>query len=131
MKIIHLYRGIAHLFSALRYSAHGFRACFRDELAFRQECAIAIPHFIAVALVPMELWMRFYLGALWFVMIAIELLNTAIEAVVNLASPEQHPLAKKAKDCGSAAVFCIIFLFVTSWCYVLGRCVWSLLFTTC
>ena len=115
--------GIAHLFSALRYSVQGFVAAFRDEVAFRQECLIAVPHFIAVVCLPLELWMRFYLAALWFVLIAVELLNTAVEAVVNLVSPEWNALAKKAKDCGSAAVFSINVLLVVSWVAVILRLV--------
>ncbi len=50
----------------------------------------------------------------------VELLNTAVEAVVDLASPEKHDLAKKAKDCGSAAVMCILILIVACWIVVLG-----------
>jgi len=116
-----VFRGVAHLFAALRYSAHGFRACFVQEIAFRQECAIAIPHFLMVVLIPMELWMRFYLGSLWFVMISVELINTAIEAVATLTSPEWHELAKKAKDCGSAAVLSVIVVFSASWMFVIVR----------
>lgn len=115
--------GIAHLFSALRYSVQGLGSAFRDETAFRQECLIAVPHFIAVVCLPLELWMRFYLAALWFVLVAVELLNTAVEAVTNLVSPDWNVLAKKAKDCGSAAVFCIIVLFSVSWMFVIFRLV--------
>lgn len=114
-------QNISHVFSALKISVQGIKACFRHEVAFRQECAIAIPHFIFVLVVPMELWMRFYLIALWFVMIAAELLNTAVEAIVDLTSPERNSLAKKAKDCGSAAVFCVIVLLALSWLLVVVR----------
>ena len=110
--------GITHLLSALRYSAQGIAVCFKEEIAFRQECMMAVPYFIAVVCLPLELLARLYLAALWFVLIAVELLNTAIEAVVNLVSPEWNVLAKKAKDCGSAAVFVIMMLLVISWSFV-------------
>lgn len=114
-----------HILKALRYSLAGLWACFRDEVAFRQECALAIPHFILVVVVPMEFWMRFALVAIWFLVIAFELVNTAIEAVVNLASPERHALAKKAKDCGSAAVLCLLVLLGLGWTLVaLRACGW-------
>ena len=115
-----------HAIDAVKYSVQGLISCFKHELAFRQECMIAIPHFVAVALLPMELWMRFYLGALWVVVIVVELVNTGIEAVTDLASPEWHQLAKKAKDCGSAAVFCTILLFSLSWLFVLIRMAWRI-----
>ena len=54
---------------------------------------------------------------------AVELLNSAIEAVVDLASPEQHPLAKKAKDCGSAAVLAVCLILVLCWCAALATMV--------
>ena len=112
--------GMTHCFSALKYSAQGFIACFKDESAFRQECALAIPHFIMLCVIQMDLWMRVLLGGLWFVLIAVELLNSGIEAVVDLASPEQHALAKKAKDCGSAAVMCVLVLIAGCWIVALG-----------
>lgn len=104
-----------HLLKALGYSLAGLKACFRQEVAFRQECLLAVPHFVLVALVPMELWLRFALVAIWFLIIAFELVNTAIEAVVDLASPERHELAKKAKDCGSAAVLSLLVLLGLGW----------------
>lgn len=116
-----LFYEIAHMFAALKYSVNGFKMCFRDEMAFRQECVLAIPHFLMVIVLPMDLWLRLYLGFLWFLLVVVELLNTAIEAVVDLASPERHELAQKAKDCASAAVMGVIVVFILSWFFVLGR----------
>lgn len=110
---------MTHLFQSLFYSAKGLWACFRDEIAFRQECALAVPHFLAVALLPLSVALRLYLILLWFLLVAIELMNTAIESVTNLASPSFHDLAAKAKDCASAAVFVIILLFFSSWLVIL------------
>lgn len=112
---VSLVDGAVHFLRAFRCSANGFRVCFRDEIAFRQECALAIPHFILVVLLPLSVQARVYLTALWFLLIVVELLNTAIESVTDLATPGQHDLAAKAKDCGSAAVSCVLALFLVSW----------------
>lgn len=117
--------GIAHVFKALRYSVKGIRVCLKDEVAFRQECAIAVPHFILLFLLPLSWSARLLLTILWILLLSFELLNTAIEAVVNLASPSQHPLAAKAKDCGSAAVLGIILMYLLGWAYVLGRFIYG------
>ncbi|MCQ2393133.1 MAG: diacylglycerol kinase [Kiritimatiellae bacterium] len=112
--------GMPHCFAALKYSLHGFLACLREEAAFRQECVLGIPHFIMLSLIEMDAWIRVQLGTLWFLLIAVELLNSGIEAVVDLASPKHHELARKAKDCGSAAVMCLLVLIVGCWIFALG-----------
>lgn len=112
--------GSAHCFAAFKYSLQGFVTCFKQESAFRQECALGIPHFIMLCVIEMDIWMRVLLGVLWFLLIAVELLNSGIEAVVDLASPEHHELARKAKDCGSAAVMCLLVLIVGCWILTLG-----------
>ena len=117
--------GFSHCFAALRYSLQGFAACFKQESAFRQECALGIPHFILLYVIEMDAWMRVLLGVLWFLLIAIELLNSAIEAVVDLASPEHHDLARKAKDCGSAAVMVLIVALIICWALAISNCSWS------
>lgn len=110
--------GFLHCFAALKYSIQGFATCFKQEAAFRQECALGLPHFIMLCIIEMDAWMRVLLGVLWFLLIAVELLNSGIEAVVDLASPEHHELARKAKDCGSAAVMCLLVSLV--WCWIVA-----------
>lgn len=112
---------VVHFFRAGGFSLAGLRACFKDETAFRQECFLAVPHFLAVVLLPLSMWMRFFLSLFWVLLMTVELLNTAIEAVVDIASPERRLLAKKAKDCASAAVFCISMSLVVTWVYVIIR----------
>lgn len=109
---------VIHFVRAFGYSLAGLWTCFKDEVAFRQECLIAIPHFLAIALLPLPPWVRAFLALLWVLLVTVELLNTAIEAVVNLVSPEWHSLAKKAKDCASAAVFCMSSSLVVAWGWV-------------
>ncbi|MBV8939971.1 MAG: diacylglycerol kinase [Alphaproteobacteria bacterium] len=95
---------IKRLMNALFYSLNGLRAAWRDEPAFRLECILAAVAIPMACIVPVGAAARALLiGSVWLVM-ALELVNTAIEAMVDLASPELHPLAKKAKDAGSAAV---------------------------
>ena len=108
-----------HMFRSLRYSLDGLMRCFHDEIAFRQECLLAIPHFAGVLLLPLTWEVKLYLVSVWLMLAAVELLNTAVEAVVNLASPQKHDLAKKAKDVASAAVFFMLILFGISWTVVL------------
>lgn len=111
--------GIAHLVSAARYTLDGFKGCYKTEVAFRQEILLGVIHVSALAALPLSVWVRLYLLSIWLLLFSVELINSAIEAVVDLASPEHHALAKKAKDCGSAAVFCVLVIIVGSWTVVL------------
>ena len=117
-------KGLAHLIDAFKYSCDGFYAR-RNETAFRIELvlgAMAVP--LAWLLPGMELVWRVMLTLAWLALPTLEIVNTAIEAIVDMVSPELHPLAKKAKDCGSAAVFCagvanaIVWLAALWDCYV-------------
>lgn len=106
--------GIAHFLAAFRYSLSGFRYALR-EAAIRQELALGIVLAAFVALASVSLAFKLTLVALWGLVLVAELLNTAIEAVVDLVSPEYHELAKKAKDLGSAAVCCALVIFFSVW----------------
>ncbi len=107
------------LLAALRYSIAGLRTAFHDELAFRIEIAFA------AAAIPAGLWFgdtpskqALLIGSVLLVLV-VELLNTAIEAVADKISPKQDPLIKKAKDTGSAAVFLAALTAVFIWAVVL------------
>ena len=115
-------RHITHLVESVGYSFSGIKACVRNEQAFRQELLAGIVHFGLIMWLDLSFAVCIYLTVLYVLLLAIELLNTSIEAVVDLATEGRiHSLAKKAKDCASAAVFCIVVLFVGSWLYVLIR----------
>jgi len=111
--------GLRRLLNAFGYSVDGFRAAFTNEDAFRQEV------YLAIVLIPLA----FYLGktpiekALMlvsvFLVLIVELFNSAIEAAVDHTSIERHPLAKRAKDIGSAAVLVALIIVVTVWGLVL------------
>jgi diacylglycerol kinase (ATP) len=96
--------GITRILNATGYSIAGLRAAFKHESAFRQELALF------VVLLPAAIWLSntivdsiLLIGSLLLVLM-VELMNSAIEAVVDLASEELHELAGRAKDIGSAAV---------------------------
>ena len=111
--------GIRRLIKAFGYSMAGFRACFRHEAAFRQEMAASL------LLVPAALWLgntgveRALLLGSWMLVPIMELLNSAIEAIVDRIGPEQHELSGRAKDIGSAAVLLAIVLTTAVWALVL------------
>lgn len=107
------------LFDATRYSLQGLRACFRNEEAFRTELSLAM------ILTPAAFWVAgnardlvLLLGVQVLVLI-VELLNSGIEAVVDLYGPERRELAGRAKDLGSAAVMLSMGLCVLVWAGIL------------
>lgn len=111
--------GVRRLINALRYSLHGFGSAFRHEDAFRQEA------LLAAALIPIALFLdvsgagKAMMIASVLLMLIVELLNSAIEAAVDRISVDQHPLSKRAKDIGSAAVFLSLVNVVAVWALVL------------
>ncbi|OOF70837.1 diacylglycerol kinase [Rodentibacter caecimuris] len=107
--------GLTHLIKSTGYSLQGLKSAFQKETAFRHEC------FAAVILIPLALWLgktkveiALMIGSVLLVM-AIELLNSAIEAVVDRIGTEHHELSGRAKDQGSAAVFMAICIAIVIW----------------
>jgi len=89
------------------------------ETAVRQELLLGVVNLVAIFLLPLTPATRIVLFALWMGVLIVELLNTAIEAVVDLVSPDYHELAKRAKDLCSAAVFLSLTTFFAAWAYVI------------
>lgn len=116
------YTGINRILYALRYSIQGLIACWRHESAFRQEaavCLIAVPVGLALGGTGVE---RALLVAGVLLVPITELLNTAIETVVDRVDDGPHPLAGRAKDIGSAAVLLSLVVAVVIWvCILLPR----------
>ncbi len=107
--------GATRIIDATRYSLQGFMACWRHEAAFRQEVWLFVALFplsIFVATTSIE-WV--ILVAPLFLMLIVELLNSAVESVVDRISDEKHELSGRAKDMGSAAVFLSLCLVMVSW----------------
>lgn len=111
--------GLRRLINAFGYSMDGFRAAYQHEDAFRQEVRLAL------VLIPLALLLESYsvhrilmIASVLLVMI-VELLNSAVEAVVDRVSIERHALAKRAKDIGSAAVLLALVNLVVVWGLIL------------
>jgi diacylglycerol kinase (ATP) len=118
-KPIQARRGLRRIGDACFYSFAGLAAAFRHEAAFRQEAllaAVLIP--IALTTSVGGLGKALMIAAILLVLI-VELLNSAIEATVDRVSLERHPLAKRAKDTASAAVFLALLNVPVVWLLVL------------
>ena len=111
--------GIKRVFAAIVYSLDGFRTAWRYEHAFRQELMVAIPGVILAFLLPVTRLEKLALIASLALVLIVELLNSAIEAVVDRVSLDKHSLSKNAKDLGSAAVMLSLALAVVTWGVVL------------
>jgi diacylglycerol kinase (ATP) len=116
--------GLQRIVHAAGYSISGLSAAWRHESSFRQECVLAL------LMLPGALW----LGRTWveavllagsvMLVLIVELLNSAIEAAVDRVSDELHPLSKRAKDIGSAAVMLALLTCGVLWASAVWR-LWS------
>jgi diacylglycerol kinase (ATP) len=111
--------GLNRLVLATRNSLRGIANCYRNESAFRQEV------WAACVLIPAGLWLgrtgveRLLLVGAVLLLMLVEIVNSAIEAVVDRVSTDRHPLSGYAKDLGSAAVFFALLLLFSTWMLVL------------
>ncbi|HEY0178537.1 MAG TPA: diacylglycerol kinase [Dokdonella sp.] len=112
-------RGPRQIWRAFRWSVAGLRAAWRHEASFRLE------GYLCVALFPLGLWLgdgaiekALLCGSLVLVLSA-ELLNSAVEAVLDKTCPEFHELAGRAKDMGSAAVLLLMLNVAFCWTLIL------------
>ena len=111
--------GIKRIIRAGGYSWQGFVAAFRNEAAFRQELGLTL------VLIPLAYWLgdtpveRAVMIGIWLLVPTIELINSGIEAVVDRIGEEHHPLAGRAKDVGSAAVFLAFSNAAIVWAIIL------------
>jgi diacylglycerol kinase (ATP) len=112
--------GPVRLSRAFGSTFRGLRSAWREEGAFRQECLLAL------AVVPLGLWLgddgveRALLVGPMFLVLAVELVNSALEATVDRIGIERHPLSAIAKELGSAAVFVAFLLLGLNWLLVLA-----------
>ena len=107
--------GIGRIWAAFFYSLNGLRLAISNEAAFRQEACIVVVLLVVLLFLPISILWK---GLLFFAttsILVVELLNSAIESVVDIASPEYHDLAKRAKDLGSAAVLVTILVTIVLW----------------
>jgi len=107
--------GILRAIRAARYSAQGFAHAWRHESAFRQELTLTL------IMLPLGLWLgrspveKAVLIGVCLLVLVVELLNSAVEAVVDRVGEERHELSGRAKDLGSAAVFVALAIVGMTW----------------
>ncbi len=113
-------KGLKRIIKAGQYSWQGFRAAYKHEEAFRQEV------WVLIVAVPLALWLgddsvekALMIGSVLLLLI-VELLNSAVEAVVDRTGMEPHKLSGRAKDMGSAAVLLAIINVVVIWLLMLS-----------
>jgi diacylglycerol kinase (ATP) len=112
--------GLTRLLRAFGYSFQGFRHTWREEAAFRQEVVLSL------LVIPVGLYLghtgveRAMLVSPMLLILVVEILNSAVEAVVDRSGTERHPLAGMAKDMGSAAVMLSFALLGTVWLLILS-----------
>ena len=115
----HKATGLRRLLNALGYSLSGLRFAWKDEAAFRQEVILAIILVPVAFMMPVGEIQRVLLVGSVMLVLVVEMINSAIEAVVDRASLDIHPLAKKAKDMGSAAVLLTLANAILIWIMIL------------
>ena len=108
-------KGFKRIYNALGYSLAGFKATFENEEAFRQELilvALTLPVAFIIFDSPWQ-W-----ALIWFcamMILLVEILNSAIESIVDRVGSERHELSGRAKDMGSAAVSVILLTYAGLW----------------
>lgn len=111
--------GLKRIVAATGYSIAGFKSAWKSEHAFRQELIMVVIGTIIALVLPVSAFQKLFLIAVLVLVLIVELINSAIEAVVDRISLERHPLSKNAKDFGSAAVMLAVMIAVAAWGLVL------------
>jgi diacylglycerol kinase (ATP) len=112
-------KGLGRIINAFKFSMQGLKSCYQSEAAFRQEV------WLSVVLIPLVFWLsdsstdRVLLITPIFIVLIVEVLNSAIESVVDRIGHEHHVLSGAAKDMGSAAVWLSLMLFIVTWLIIL------------
>lgn len=112
--------GLARLRSAARFSRQGLASAYRSEAAFRQEVWLTVV-LVPLAFIVGDTWLeRAALISVTVLLLVVELLNSAIESVVDRFGDEYHELSGRAKDMGSAAVLLTMVILAVVWLAVLA-----------
>ena len=98
------YKGIRRILKAFTYSFDGFKAVFKSEAAFRQDLLFCFVFAVVFCFLPLTAVARAFLLFALFLILFMELINTAIEVIIDRIGEEYHPLSKTAKDIGSLLV---------------------------
>ncbi len=113
--------GLARIFKAFTYSLQGIRAAWQHEHAFRQEAVLVVIGIVVALVLPLSAYEKLMLICVLLLVLIVELVNSAVEAVVDRVSLERHPLSKNAKDLGSAAVLFALLIAGMTWGVVLWQ----------
>jgi len=113
--------GLGRIIRATFYSIQGLRSAWRHEAAFRQELILMLVLTPLAFVVGQGLTQQLLLIMVGWLVVIVEVLNSAIEAVVDRIGAEQHELSGRAKDLGSAAVFLALALNLVLWLGMAGR----------
>ena len=113
-------RSFRNFFSSVRYSIDGFFAAVQHEPSFREDLIFAILLVPFAIFLPVNAVSTALMIASLILILIVELLNSAIEWIIDYLRPERHPLAKRIKDMASAAVFlsyinCIVVWAILLW----------------
>ena len=111
--------GLRRTFSAFFYSVDGIKAAWQHEHAFRQEVLLIIVASAIALSLKVSAFEKLVLIVVLLHVLVVELINSAIEAIVDRISLERHPLSKRAKDIGSAAVALSFLIAIATWGVVL------------
>lgn len=113
------YKGIQRIFKATEFSIQGLKAAWKNEAAFRQEILLALILVPFALLMPIALLTKLILIGSLLLILIVELINSAIEAVVDRIGKEHHELSGQAKDIGSSAVLLTLILALLTWLSVI------------
>ncbi|CAH1235522.1 Diacylglycerol kinase [Vibrio harveyi] len=111
--------GLTRVIKAAGYSAKGLKAAFKHEAAIRQELAMLVLAIALVCVFDLSVVERILMLGVVVLVFIVELINSAIEAVVDRIGVEHHELSGRAKDIGSAAVMVALFFAGFTWLYIL------------
>lgn len=111
--------GLTRVIKAAGYSAKGLKAAFKHEAAIRQELAMLVLAIALVCVFDLSAVERILMLGVVVLVFIVELINSAIEAVVDRIGVEHHELSGRAKDIGSAAVMVALFFAGFTWLYIL------------
>jgi diacylglycerol kinase (ATP) len=111
--------GMKRVFYAFFYSVDGFKSAWKNEHAFRQELMLVTVGVIGAFFLDVTAFEKLMMIAVLLQILVVELINSAIEAVVDRVSLERHSLSKRAKDLGSAAVLLTLVMAFATWGVVL------------
>lgn len=113
--------GLRRLINASRYSAQGLRSAFRHEAAFRQESWLLLVGSPCAFWVGDDLWQTALLIASLMLIMVVEMVNSALESLVDRVGTDFHELSGRTKDMGSAAVLLTIVIALLLWATALWQ----------